>query len=535
MPRHGRDDTLSIVVAVLLSLLPVVVFLGLTYRHSVEAARAELDRAAELGAYGADRLLEDGERILTRIAREADLAASPETIRLLSRTEYVEPRFREIGIIDANGALVATNFGPVVPPIPIPREQRSDPADRHLQLVGLFRTALMGERSIILALPTTGEGEVNLLVDPVNLTEEMKLLRIDPDGWIAFVDRAGRVIARLGRAPVQDDRLVDDVDPAAFRAVRRTNLGLVTVVAAEPRGAALRSWWRELIYAAPLAVVCNFALATLLLRHYRRRRGLDQELRLGLRRDEFRIHYQPIVDLASGRCGGVEALLRWRHPRHGVMRPEVFIPVAEKTGILPEITEWVLRRVGDEMGRLPNRGGALRVSVNVAPSQLVGGAAARLVTTVAESSGLRTKLILEITENSLIDGRTPDYQSAVARIRGHGAEFALDDFGVGFSSLESIVALDIRYLKIDKSFIRAIGRDERRVLVLDGLVELAHKLGLDVVAEGIERAEERAYLLARGVRWGQGWLFSPALPAADLERFLSATRPPQEVAASEAP
>jgi EAL domain-containing protein (putative c-di-GMP-specific phosphodiesterase class I) len=110
----------------------------------------------------------------------------------------------------------------------------------------------------------------------------------------------------------------------------------------------------------------------------------------------------------------------------------------------------------------------------------------------------------------------------MAELRSRGVAFALDDFGIGSSSFENIIEAQIKYLKIDKSFVRSIGRDPRRVLMLDGLIELARKLDVDVVAEGVEKQEEWSYLLGRGVRYGQGWLFSPAVSAVDLATFLSA-------------
>jgi c-di-GMP phosphodiesterase len=521
MRKDQRDDYLSIAVVIILSLAPVAIFLVLTYLHSIEAAKASLSRVAALAVHDADRLIEDGERILTRLSRDTDLKPTTETIKQLSRAEYIDPRFREIGIIDEQGFLVATNFGPVIPPVPIPSELRSDPRDRRLQLLGAFETVLMGEKSIVLAMPTRGEGEVNLLVDPAILIDELSVMRIDPEGYVVFLDAHERVLAKIGPAPVENDSLVPDAASDALRVVRKSNLGLITVVAEAPGISVLREWWGQLVFAGPIAIVCNLAVAVLLLRGYRRHRGIDSELRIGLRRGEFEAHYQPILELASGRCVAVEALLRWRHPRHGVVRPDIFIPVAERTGILPEISDWLLSRIAEEMRRLEGASGTLTVGVNVAPSQLIGGTGSRLATKIADGPFPADRLILEITENSLIEGQAPGYQSAIAQLRGHGAEFALDDFGVGFSSLDSIVALDVKYLKIDKSFVHAIGRDERRVLVLGGLIELAHKLGLDVIAEGIERDEERAYLLALGVRYGQGWLFSPALPAHDLRRYLT--------------
>jgi hypothetical protein len=151
MRKEGRDEYLSMVLVILLSLAPFGMFVALTYVHAVDTAHSTLNRASSVAVQGVDELFADGERILSRIVRDTDLRPSAETIRVLSHAQYIDLRFREIGIIDEGGALIATNFGPVEPPIQIAPEHRVKPGDPRLQLVGLFRTALMGEHSIVLA------------------------------------------------------------------------------------------------------------------------------------------------------------------------------------------------------------------------------------------------------------------------------------------------------------------------------------------------------------------------------------------------
>jgi c-di-GMP phosphodiesterase len=273
---------------------------------------------------------------------------------------------------------------------------------------------------------------------------------------------------------------------------------------------------------APVAVVCNAFLVFMVLRLFRRHTGLDHDLRFGLKRGEFSVHYQPIVELGTGQCIGVEALSRWRHPEHDMVKPDVFIPLAEKTGALPALTDWLLERVAAETQGFLTFAHDFLLAINIAPSQLASGSASRLIRSITNCSIERNRLILEITETSLLESHGPGYRNAMAELRSRGVAFALDDFGIGSSSFENIVEAEIKYLKIDKSFVRSIGRDPRRVLMLDGLIELARKLDVDVVAEGVEKQEEWSYLLGRGVRYGQGWLFSPAVSAVDLATFLSA-------------
>lgn len=505
----------------MLSVLPVIIFVGIDYVQSIRLAQLSLKRAATAAADRANAMLEDAERLLSRLTLDSDLTPSPETVRMFSRAEYIDPRFREIGLLDWDGRLVATSLGRVDPPMEVPPDRRADPAQSRLQVVGLHKTYVMGERSIILSLPTQGRGELNALVDPLVLLSFLGDPELDPEGFAAFLGRDGQVLAKVGQVPMHDGIFAPIETGAWLRASRATDGGDITVVVEATRDWALHRWWERLAMVMPIAVLCNGLLAILMLRRFRSV-SLDHDLRGGLKRDEFTVHYQPIVDLRDGRCIGAESLLRWYHPRHDVLRPGVFIPIAENTGALPDLTDWLLQRVAVETQPLFERQPDFLLSVNVAPSQLQSGAAGPLIRSIAASALDPNRLILEITESSLWEVPDDGLRSAMAALNAEGPSFALDDFGNGCFSFENVVEMNFRYLKIDKSIIHAVGRDRRRLFVLDGLIDLAHKLRLEVIAEGVEQEEQRKYLLARGVRWGQGWLFSPAVPIADLERRLIA-------------
>jgi len=249
---------------------------------------------------------------------------------------------------------------------------------------------------------------------------------------------------------------------------------------------------------------------------------LEGDLRHALERGELRLHYQPEVDLGDGRLVGVEALVRWQHPRRGLLPPSAFVQVAEETGLILPIGQWVLdtaaRQVHAWRERFP-LARELTVSVNLSVRQLQqADLAERVARTLAETRLAPGALHLEITESMIID-LSERAGTALRNLRRLGVAIALDDFGTGFSSLSTLRTMPVEVLKIDRSFV--VGRaTERNLAIVEAVVRLAHALNIEVVAEGIETPAARAALLAVGCDRGQGYLFGRPMPAADLEAVL---------------
>jgi|GEM_PF-668035 len=259
----------------------------------------------------------------------------------------------------------------------------------------------------------------------------------------------------------------------------------------------------------------------------------DQRFRLGgdLRQalDEGRldVHYQPVIDLASGRIVKAEALVRWRHPRLGMIEPAQFIPIAEETGQIKKLGNWVFRQVAASSKRWSSEFGAtFPISINKSPMQFMtwdedGG----WIEHLRELGLPGNSLVIEITEGLLLNP-SPVVTEKLARYRAAGVELALDDFGTGYSSMAYLKKFDIDYLKIDQSFIGGITDDDEDWAITESIIVMARRLGLTVIAEGIENPRQREMLAAVGCDLGQGYLFSPALPAAEFERMLRAERQP---------
>lgn len=254
-------------------------------------------------------------------------------------------------------------------------------------------------------------------------------------------------------------------------------------------------------------------VANLMSEHVEMRLALQE----AIREEQFLLHYQPIVDTRSGEVRSVEALVRWRHPEKGMISPGLFIPLAEQTGQIVAIGRWVLQQACRDMARLQAEGGpVLPVAVNISPLQFRRSGFLAQVERVLEASGWPAeRLELEVTEGVLMSG-TDRAIEVLHALRRRGVQVAIDDFGSGFSSLRYLRQLPITKVKLDRSFIHDIAHNGDNAAIVQGVITMAHHLGLKVVAEGIEAPEQRLDLLGRDCDLLQGFLFSHPLPLEGL-------------------
>ncbi len=256
-------------------------------------------------------------------------------------------------------------------------------------------------------------------------------------------------------------------------------------------------------------------------------RGAEQrpspanELRRALARDELVLYYQPEVNALTGDLIGVEALVRWRHPSQGLLLPPDFIPLAEKTGLLGPLDEWVLEHACAQLGSWRQAGlSGFRLAVNLSSHELRGGSVAEKIERILRDSKVAAAdLELELTETGVLrtDGRTV---SELNRLRGLGLRVAIDDFGKGYSCLDHLRRFPIDSLKIDRSFIHRIPTRSQDATIVSALIALAHGLRLQVTAEGVETVQELEFLRERGCDQAQGYFFSPPISAGNTTNLL---------------
>jgi diguanylate cyclase (GGDEF)-like protein len=261
------------------------------------------------------------------------------------------------------------------------------------------------------------------------------------------------------------------------------------------------------------------------------RRKLEQDLRLALANGEFELHYQPLVNLERNEIAGFEALLRWRHAERGMVSPANFIPIAEETGLILPIGEWVLRQACKDAATWPDH---VKVAVNLSPVQFKCRTLADMVFNAVAASGIAaSRLELEITETVLLhDGDAT--LATLRQLHDFGIRIAMDDFGTGYSSLSYLRKFPFHKIKIDRCFIASLQSGDSSIAIVRAISGLGRALGLSITAEGVETQEQLDVVRAEGYTEMQGYFFSAPKPAAEIRTLFGAgaTPPMKEIAAA---
>jgi EAL domain-containing protein (putative c-di-GMP-specific phosphodiesterase class I) len=240
--------------------------------------------------------------------------------------------------------------------------------------------------------------------------------------------------------------------------------------------------------------------------------------------EQFELHYQPVLDVATRQICGVEALLRWRHPVKGLVGPDQFIPLAESTGLIAPIGEWILQRACTDAAQWPSH---IRLAINISAVQFQRGNLFEVILCALVESGLAPeRLELEITETSLLENQEA-HLATIRQLKNLGISMALDDFGTGYSSVTYLTNFPFDKIKIDRTFTRDVLERHDYAAVVSSVLALAHGLGMVTTVEGIETEQQFEYMRQAGVDLAQGYLFSRPVPASELgftNRYLPANR-----------
>jgi EAL domain-containing protein (putative c-di-GMP-specific phosphodiesterase class I) len=249
---------------------------------------------------------------------------------------------------------------------------------------------------------------------------------------------------------------------------------------------------------------------------------LESSLRTALAQDQFELYYQPVIDIATRTLHGMEVLLRWRRPGHGLVMPDRFIPILEENGMIVPVGEWVMRKACEQSMEWLRQGlQPVPLAVNLSPRQFMHAGLVASIAAVIKDSGIAPGLLeFEITETALMQQGEQTLE-ILRQINAMGLRLSIDDFGTGYSSLAYLKRFPVKKIKIDRAFIKDLDTSAEDRAIVSAIIALADSLQLSTVAEGVETEQQFALLQGKGCRYAQGYLFSAPMPAANAQMLLA--------------
>lgn len=361
-------------------------------------------------------------------------------------------------------------------------------------------------------------GNYAISVDKVLLTD----LMTEPYIKIALATEDGKVISTLNYS-TPNPELISNVLKNSD--LQETDNSLVAVyrvpglyyIISESDSYVFKQWQKILYLFLPFGLIMSIFASGAVIWGLRRRLSVLGELKIGVANREFIVYYQPIIDFKTGICIGAEALVRWKRPNGTTVSPDLFIPVAENSGLIQDITDQIIDSIVANLNKVLHDDKSLHISINISVLDFNSKRIFKKLNTTIEKSDIEPQQIwLEITERGFIDFEST--RASLENARKLGYVIVIDDFGTGYSSLSYLKDLPIDVLKIDKSFVNSVNTHYVTSNVTAHIIDIAKELNLKIVAEGVETIEQADYLKERDVDFAQGWLYAKAMP---LDEFLA--------------
>ena len=520
-------------VAVAAGAAPMSLAIWLAYQTTVESAETKLRSISQTIAADTSKILQDVDQGLIALY---DLLydCSPGDVSAMNTMAYDIPEISDIGIMRPDRKLVCTSWGPVSPPV----EPELPPPESGFRLIGPLQIKLMKRFGLVALRKWDNGPEIGALLHPSVLIGRLGadlgehgfavLMRREDAHLYAWNGNVPEMEMMESTAEVADGstqfraQFKDGIERTLFAVELEGFPGIYAVAAASDTWI-LRDWIRMSLILGAIGAATSVLLVILVLGIFRRRLSLQGELERSLQKNEFELNYQPVINLQSGRCVGAEALISWRQPGGKRVRPDLFIPLAEDTGLIEPMTEWLMRQIRRELEAFLEEERSFHIAINLSPCHFESERILRSTAHVfGYSAILPNQIIYEITERGLVKKDSGNARDVMTRLRARGSHIALDDFGTGYSSLSYIRSFPLDFLKIDKTFVDAIGTDALTAGLIDSIIDMAKRLELRIIAEGIETGEQADYLRARGVDFGQGWYYSKGMPAREVIAFARA-------------
>jgi sensor c-di-GMP phosphodiesterase-like protein len=462
-----------------------------------------------------DATAQQGAQILRALGKSGLAPCSPEQLRLMRRMDLANTYIQAVGHV-RNGVIECSSLG--MEPIPL-----GDNSYKTSTGYILYPNVPLPDGGPSPLFGIEGNGYAILIHR--GLPVDTSVLEPDVSLGLFHMERQRIEIARGFIDPAWMPRIASQretsfVDDRYLVTITRSSSTLVAAIAATPlhyvddRAVIIA---RRLV---PAALLGGLLVAYLIFTTWRNQQSIDNALRQALRRDEFYLVYQPIVDLDTGNMVGVEALLRWRNRNGEEVAPDIFIPVAERSKLILDLTDRVMQLVARDAGPYLKDHPHFHVAINLSAVDMQSPAILAKIERLIEHCGARpSNFILEITERSFLNlaAAVPVLQALHER----AIEVAIDDFGTGYSSLSYLETLNVHYLKIDRSFIEAIGTGAPTSQVVGHIIEMARTMKLRMIAEGIESQAQAEFLRSRHVQFAQGWSYGKPMPFPEIVRRLA--------------
>jgi sensor c-di-GMP phosphodiesterase-like protein len=506
--------------AVLAASVPVLASLYLSWNVALTAERGKLRHLAREAVARSERVFTTARDGLGRLQRPDSELCTDAHLAAMQAMTFSSPYLQEFAVI-RDGQLVCTSWGRLATPATVGPPDYVSPTGFRVWYAWEAKAVAPGRRAIAVA-----QGSMQVLIDPAHLVD---VVTDKPSlALLVFALPSRSVLSATSAA--QAESLAASFDPAGIvldddRLVTYAASDLVPLAAAAsaPRSELVDAWRSYALRLLPFGVLAALIMIGLVLWLANRRLSLRGELEAAIKGHEFEVHYQPIVSLETGRCLAAEALVRWRRADGTSVRPDLFIPLAEETGLIVPITAQVVRTVARELGGVLRANPDLRVSINLSAADIAAPSTRQLLAEALQAGGMRpSQLALEITERGAVDPRVS--ARAMAELRAAGHQIYIDDFGTGYSNLSYLETLHVDGIKIDKAFVDAVGADAATSGVIGHIIDMARSLRLAVVAEGVETGSQAEFLRARGVPMAQGWLYGKAVAVAEFKGLVARPR-----------
>jgi sensor c-di-GMP phosphodiesterase-like protein len=502
--------SLTVLLVALGVLLPI---LGMVWYSAQLAQQTEDERLAAMAERAiarANASFASAIEVLHAMDAAPLVSCSREHIELMRRNTTGGRAVEEVGYFE-NGLLKCTSWGVTTQEVHQTTPDFTTPQDMGVK-IRVQTNVVPGFERIAVQYKSH-----NVLMDPARFVDVL----VDSDMQLVVASSRGIIVGTL-HAP--DEALVTSI-----LATRRSGMNAEfqyavvqrdgwLAAAIQPRSRFISQLRHDRQRLLPLGLVIAALNSAVVIWFSRRRLSPLAELETAVRNREFVVHYQPIMALETGVCIGAEALVRWRRPDGSMVRPDLFIPLAEESGLILRITDQVFEGVVADLRSVLESDRALHVAVNLCSSDISTGRVMGVIDNVLAHTQIHPEQIwLEATERGFVDVDAARTHLAALRRRGH--LIAVDDFGTGYSSLQYLQGLPLDVLKIDRAFVQTIGTGAATSAVIEHIIAMAQGLGLRMVAEGVETEAQAAYLRERRVDFVQGWLYARAMPAAEFLTF----------------